>query len=167
MILYSKTSNKICLCNIHFKCAINSARKTKPEGQTFFKNISVCHVRYNCKSFSLFGKGRKCAGNYFPQHPVTWDLIFMSHSIRPEVNNFKFGFTFLVRHEENSCHERFSASFAIFMARTENNGLTTSLALYNVPLNVFGHLGLNTSLAPFLARTENYEINSSLPNSLT
>ena len=91
----------------------------------------------------------------------------MSHSIRPEVNNFKFGFTFLVRHEENSCHERFSASFAIFMARTENNGLTTSLALYNVPLNIFGHLRLNTSLALFLARTENYEINSSLPNSLT
>lgn len=28
----------------------------------------------------------------------------MSHSIRPEVNNFKFGFMFLVRHEENSCH---------------------------------------------------------------
>lgn len=28
----------------------------------------------------------------------------MSHSIRPEVNNFKFSFMFLVRHEENSCH---------------------------------------------------------------
>lgn len=88
----------------------------------------------------------------------------MLYLICLEVNNFKFGFMFLVWYEENFCYERFLVSFVIFMVWIENNGLMMSFVFYNVFLKVFGYFGLNISFVFFLVRIENYEINFFLLN---